>query len=173
MADISVEQKKSGTFSRIWAAVAILAVLGLMLWLFTNQQTTTQVVQTRDTVEDPAAVEGPGSAEVVQLSALGANPDGFVGREVRVTNVEVASVLGNRAFWADVPGANPFLVVLAPEAGDASWVANEATSTLQGTVEPVTDTELDAWVQSQAIRPEARDEAGFATHYLRATYGAQ
>jgi hypothetical protein len=166
MADISVERKKGGEFTWIWAGAAILAVVGLMAWLFTTQPTTTQVVT--GPAGDTAA-EAESTAQVVNLAEVGANPDAFAGREVRVENATVAAVLGNRGYWADVPGANPFLVIIDPTAGDAGWIAGGASRTLEGTVHPVTDEELETWVLSQAIRPEARDEASFATHYLRAT----
>jgi hypothetical protein len=169
MADISVEKKQGGgDLTWVWALVAVLAVGGLMLWLATNQQTTTQIVSGigADTVPGaPAAAAG----EPVDLATLSADPEPFTGRQVQASNVSVAAVLGNRAFWADVPGANPFLVVVGPEVAATDWLNAGATlSTVQGAVQPVTDAELNQWVEGQVIRPEARDEASFASHYLNA-----
>ncbi|MQA90698.1 MAG: hypothetical protein GEU90_10745 [Gemmatimonas sp.] len=173
MADISVEreQKQSGNFTWIWAIAAIVAVVGLMAWLFSTQPTATEVVTADGALtETPAETAEPASTdagEAVELPAIGATPDAYMGRELRVSGVEVAAVLGTRGFWADVPGANPFLVILGPEVDDASWLTGGATVTLEGTVEPVTDTELDAWVEGETIRTAARDEASFATHFLQ------
>ncbi len=167
MADINVEAKQDGNKSWILALVAILAIVGLMAWLFSTQSTTTQVVT--DTVgADTAAVEEASTAETAELAAVGAAPDSFAGRVIRVEDVDVAAVLGERGFWADVPGANPFLVILGPEVADAAWLNGDATLSMEGTVEPVTEEVLDEWVTGTIIREQARDEAGFATHYFQA-----
>jgi len=166
MADISVEKKKSGDFTWIWALIAVAAVGGLMIWLASTQETITQVATTgADTA--PAGASAA-VATPVDLPTLGAAPESFSGQRVRVSNATVAAVLGNRAFWADVPGANPFLVVLGPAVADVTWLAAGATTTLEGVVGPVVEADLDQWVQGQSIRPEARDEASFASHYLNA-----
>ncbi|MEX2583377.1 MAG: hypothetical protein WD766_08885 [Gemmatimonadota bacterium] len=168
MADISVEQKQGGSASWIWAIAAVVAVVGLMGWLFTTQTTTTQVV-TEDAVVADTLADGSAEpeAEAAELAAIGAAPDSFAGRELRVDGVEVAAVLGNRGFWADVPGSNPFLVILGPEVTDAEWLESGATVAVEGTVEPVTDAALNEWVEAEAIRTAARDEASFATHFLQ------
>ncbi|MEX2570290.1 MAG: hypothetical protein WD737_03225 [Gemmatimonadota bacterium] len=168
MADIRVEKKSGGNLTAVWAVAAVVAILALMAWLFMTQETTTEVI-TEAAVDTTEVEEEASTVEAVELSAVGATPDAFAGREIRVDSVDVAAVLGNRGFWADVPGANPFLMILAPETGDPSWLNADATATFEGTVEEVTDAELDQWVQTQAIREQARDEASFATHYLRVT----
>lgn len=169
MADINVEAKQGGNMRLILAGGAIIAIVALMVWLFSTQTTTTQVV-TDDTIgTDAVEVEEASTAEVAELSAVGANPDAFAGRPIRVDDVDVAAILGERGFWADVPGANPFLVILAAEAGDAGWLDGDAELDMEGTVEPVTDEVLDAWVADGTIREQARDEAAFATHYFNAT----
>jgi hypothetical protein len=174
MADISVEKERKqggGGLTWLWAIAAIVAVVGLMAWLFSTQPTETQVVTTdgevADTMAAPGGAGAAAGAEAAELPAIGATPDAFMGREVRVSDVEVAAVLGDRGFWANVPGANPFLVILGPEVADTGWLASGATVTVEGTVEPVTDDALNQWVQGQTIRTAARDEASFATHFLQ------
>jgi hypothetical protein len=166
MADISVEKKQGADLNWLWALVAVLAVGGLMVWLATNQQTTTQVVTGAG--NDTAVAAGAAStAEAVDLSLLSADPDPYTGRQVRVSDVTVAAVLGERAFWADVPGANPFLVVLGAAVAETGWVEGGASvNALEGTIQAVDEAVLDQWAQGQVIRPEARDEASFASHYL-------
>lgn len=168
MADINVEEKQGGNSRVILAIGAVIAIVALMAWLFSTQSTTTQVV-TDGTVGTDAEVEEVSTAELAELSAVGANPDAFSGRPIRVAGVDVAAVLGERGFWADVPGANPFLVILAAESGDAGWLDGDAAIDMEGTVEAVTDEVLDAWVADGTVREQARDEAAFATHYFNAT----
>jgi hypothetical protein len=114
---------------------------------------------------DSTVTEAP-EGQIVELSAVGAAPDQYLGSEVQVADVPVASVLGARGFWADVPGANPFLVIAGPAVADVSWITVGATPTLAGTVEAVTPEELDGWIQQQVLVPDARAQAAFATHYL-------
>lgn len=163
MADISVQQKKATNLTWIWAVVAIVAIIGLMLWLAT-QPPPTPVVTEAGTGAGPAAEAA--SVETVDLANLGAAPDQYLGRSVEVRAVPVAAVLGDRAFWADIPGANPFLVILGPEVQDLSWVSEGASATLQGEVEPVLESGVAEWVGNGTIRPGASDEVSFATHYL-------
>lgn len=163
MADISVERKKGGDLTWIWAAAAIVAVVGLMAWLYsTRELATTAAVVPADTTE-AVADTGPAATE---LAAIGGAPDQFVGQEVRVDEVPIAAVLGDRGFWADIPGQNPFLVIVGAAVPDASWVAAGDTVAVEGTVQPVTEEIVAQWVSGQVIREGAAPEASFATHYL-------
>src|SRR5690606_12109745 len=102
----------------------------LMGWLLSQEGTTSSTaVGGADTTEAEAVV----AAEAVELPAVGAAPDQYVGRTIQTT-VPVNSVLGSRAFWAEIPGANPFLVVVQPEVADVSWIANGASASVVGTV---------------------------------------
>lgn len=165
MAEITVEQKKGGDFTWVWAAAAVVAVVGLMVWLFSTRDlaTSTAVVPTEGT--DSTAVAEPTIA-ATELAAIGATPDQFVDQEVRVEQVPVAAVLGNRGFWAEIPGANPFLMVLSEDVSDVSWLAANDTIALSGVVHPVTEEVVNEWVEGEWIRPGASAEASFATHYL-------
>jgi hypothetical protein len=163
MADISVEKKSSGDFTWIWAVAAIAAVLGLMFWLFTSQ--------------DEARVAGPverepvaaAAVDTVDLAAVNADPDAYYGNEIFVDDAEIASVLGSGAFWVNVEGQNPFLVIVGADIADTGWLSTGATVDLTGVVEPITDADLDRWVQTGALHPDARTQAAFVGHYLRAT----
>jgi hypothetical protein len=166
MADISIQQKKQGgaDLSWVWAAAAIAAVAGLMVWLATTQPVATTVV----TAPSDTAAVAP-AAETVELSALGAAPEQYAGREIQVANVPVTAPLGNRAFWADVPNGSPLLVVVDPSIQDASWVQSNATATLQGTIQPVTPEAINGWVQQNQLLSEARPQAEFAQHHFAVT----
>ena len=164
MADISVEHKKGGDLTWIWAAAAIVAVVALMAWLYSTRDTagTSAAVVPADTA-GAVAETGPAG---IELSAIGGTPDQFVGQEVRVDAVPIAAVLGDRGFWADIPGQNPFLVIVGPGVSDVSWVAAGDTVGVQGTVQPVSEEVVGQWVSGQVIREGAAPEASFATHYL-------
>lgn len=164
MADISVQKKSGADLTKVWAAAAIIAILALMGWLFSQDTTSTTAAPGADDA-DTAEVEAAPTGEAVELSAIGTAPDQFVGRTIQTT-VPVTVALGDRGFWADVPGNNPFLVIVGPEVEDVSWIAQGGSASVVGTVQPVTEAELDAWISSQAIQPEARDQAAFVTHYL-------
>lgn len=169
MADIDVEQEKGGQHSWIWAAVAVVSVVALMLWLATQDVDTGPVVMEDDTTAvDAAEDEAPGGAEVAELTAIAAAPDSFAGRPVRVEGVEVVATLGARAFWANIAGQNPFLVVVDDGAGDPSLVASGQDVNLRGTVAPVSEDVVDQWITDGAVNEGAREEATFATHYIQA-----
>jgi hypothetical protein len=166
MAEISVEQKKGGNHTWIWATLAVVAVVGLMVWLASQDVATAPVAVEEDTAAEGATVAG--NAEAAELPAIAADPAGFSGRPLSVTAVPVAATLGTRAFWADIPGANPFLVVVTPEAATPGLIEAGQTVNLQGSVAAVTPELVDQWVQEGAVQPASREEATFATHYLLA-----
>lgn len=168
MADISVEQKKGGDLTWIWAAAAIIAIVALMAWLFSTREAAETAVVT-DTGADTTAVAEAAGPPATDLAAVGGTPDQFVGQEIRVENVPIAAVLGDRGFWAEIPGQNPFLMVVGPEVTDAGWVAAGDTVSLSGTVQPVTEEVVNEWVTAGSIREGASAEASFATHYMQVT----
>jgi hypothetical protein len=168
MADIDVVQKPSGQNTWIWAIVAVLAVGALIAWLgVQSSRTTTAVVvqEGNEAAVDPDAPAGT-PTERVELAVLGDNPAAYSGQEVEV-EAPVAATLGPRAFWADIPGANPFLVVLTPAVGVTAPQPGQ-TLRLFGTVVEVTDDQVDAWIAEGAVNEGSRSEAVFATHALLA-----
>ncbi len=177
MADIDVQPKTTtplgggsrGVPSWIWPLVAVIAVGGLMWWLAMESEATRGVALVEEGPAGPAGVEvADPTGELVELEGVAVDPDPYVERVIRVENVAVAATLGPSAFWADIPGMNPFLVMFAPDLRQRPQLAGGERLNLQGTVATVTDSLLDEWVLSGAIRPGARDEAAFATHYLLA-----
>lgn len=163
MADISVE-RKSGGMTWLWALLAVAAVVGFMFWLYAASQE----VETAAVVEADSAAAAPAgpTGEAAELSAIAATPDAFAGRTLQVEGVPVAATVGPRAFWGDVPGQNPFLVVFGPGVQATENVAAGQTYTIVGTVQAVDEATLGEWVQAGAIGEAQRDEASFATHAL-------
>jgi hypothetical protein len=178
MADIDVVEKRSqgaGEDQRLtWlmAALAILSVVGLMAWLAVQSDriTTAAAIAEQTAAADALADRDARRAgvEPAELGVVAADPDAFVGRRLQISDVEVAAPLGPSAFWGNIPGANPFLVLFSPNVTVQQEVASGQTYDVQGVINVVNDSLLNAWVESGAIRPGARDEAGFATHYLLA-----
>src|SRR5690606_9100074 len=115
MADISVTPKPRGQFAWIWALLAIAATLGLMFWLGGQSE---QIDAARAAAADSAAAtdaaaDAVEAGEAVDLATVAGAPDTYIGRTLSISGVTVAASLGPRGFWADVPGANPFLVIVA------------------------------------------------------------
>lgn len=167
MADIDVEQQKSGQSTWIWAAAAIAAVIALMLWLASQEVDSGPVVM-EDEAADTTAAEQEAGVTTVELAAISAAPAEYMDSTVRVQQASVAATLGARAFWADIPGQNPFLVVVGADAGDSGAIATGNELELRGTVGEVTEEIVDQWIADGAVNEGARDEATFATHYFAA-----
>jgi hypothetical protein len=167
MADIDVAQKPAGQSTLLWALLAIVAVGGLMVWLAVQSHRTTTAVVVQETVEErDRASQRARPTVTVELSELGANPDGHTGRDVE-TVTPIAATLGARAYWADIPGANPFLVVLT-EGAAVDDLASGQTITVAGLVVEVTEALVDQWIAEGAINEGSRAEAVFASHAILA-----
>ena len=169
MADIGVAPKAGGQYTWVWMLVALVAVVALMWWLaVASADLATQTPMVEEAVEEDANV-AVGTGELLEFGTVAAEPAAYVGEQIRVENVDVAATLGPRAFWAEVPGQNPFLVVLGPELSQASELAGGERLHLAGTVQALDDAMLDEWEQDGTIREGAREEISFiATHYLMA-----
>lgn len=169
MADIDVVEKPRTNLAWVWALVAVLAVGGLMAWLAMQSErlATETVVQEEGTTQPAPAGAAAGDTEPAELGEVAGAPESFVGRRVRIDQVSVAATLGPSAFWGDIPGANPFLVVLGPDVTGQPQLEAGGSFSVVGVVNEVNDQVLDEWTASGALRPGARDEAGFATHYLQ------
>ncbi|HET7273559.1 MAG TPA: hypothetical protein VFI91_00145 [Longimicrobiaceae bacterium] len=166
MAEIDVAPKRKAQNTWIWQIIAIVAVIALMVWLAGRSADLTTAVPVETDSADVATTTPAG--EAVELAAIAAAPDTFIGRTVAVSGVPVAATLGERAFWAEISGANPFLVVLAPEVANADVIAVGSTLDVSGSVAAVSDSLVTQWVDGGSIPESSRAEAAFATHYLLA-----
>src|SRR5690606_20081773 len=146
-------EKQPSNLTWVWALAAILATGGLMVWLFTTRPAPgASVATSRDSVTEEVAAP---PAAAVGLAAVGTTPAEFMGRQLRVSNLPVTAPIGSRVFLADVPGASPLLVVVAPDVADASWVTEGTTvAAAEGTIEAVSEEKLDELVASQALLAE-------------------
>lgn len=151
----------------LWMVTSIAIVVGFMIWLGANSQPS-EVVVVEEEAEEAVAV--PSEAVTVELSDFAASVDDFVGQMVRLDGIQVASRLGNEAFWTAPPGGIPVLVKLSPAlVADGFSVESGETLTVVGQVVAMSDSVLSAWEASGALQGEAqRAEASFATGYLEA-----
>jgi hypothetical protein len=149
--------------STIWMIVALAAVVGLIIWLMLATQRLDDRVGIENGMEE---VDGE-PATTVTAQELEADPAAHEGTRVRLQNVQVDNMLGQRTFWANAGEARQFLVVVSA-AQSGAIDAGARLSVVEGTVRTRTDEELDRWIQEGALRADARDDALFATHYLQA-----
>jgi hypothetical protein len=170
MAEETKTGKSLAQQSWIWMIVAIVATLGLMVWLgVQSEQHRAQVAlmeEERATTE--VEDEDDERYETVSLSAVSLSPEEYEGREVRVENVSVGADLGSGAFWAMVPDASPFLVVYGDEVQDPPPVTEASVFVIRGSVEALDPGSIDRWVETGRMHPDARQQLDFATHYLDA-----
>jgi hypothetical protein len=175
MADIEVQKKDKaargggigGMDPRIWMVIALVAVGGLMAWLYYE---TDRIERTAVVAEAPAEDDEADAAtyEQAEIGALATDAQPFEGRRVALSNVSVAALLGERAFWADAPGMNPFLMAVGPDLSTPVRLEQGARYDVRGLIALVDQAVLDEWVASGVISEDRRAEAEFATHYLLA-----
>jgi hypothetical protein len=174
MADIEVQKKEKkerggigAMDSRIWAVIAVLAVGGLMAWLYYQ---TDRLDRTTTVAEGPTAAEEADATayEPAEIGAIATDAEPFVGRRIALSDVAVAALVGERAFWADAPGMNPFLVAFGPDISVPVRLEQGARYDLRGLIAAVDEAKIDEWVASGVIEEGRRPEVEFASHYLLA-----
>jgi len=144
-------------------------VIGGFLYWLRGQAVQEEALQAQAAAELAAQDTMP-TINTVSPEAIERDAAPFEGREIRLAAIEVASLLGDKGFWLEMPGGNPFLVSLTSEA-DAAGVEVTPGSpvTVVGTVVAMTDSILNDWVDSGSIGEGDRIVAEFATHFLAAS----
>ncbi|MBI4520706.1 MAG: hypothetical protein HY701_07695 [Gemmatimonadetes bacterium] len=149
------------------AVVAIGSVFAFMYWLYeTGERTSVAVVPVR---EEAATDTVFAPVPPTQWATFGTEPDSYVGMRLRLDSVQVASRLGNQAFWTQLPNQTPFLVRLdSGVVASGLTVAGGDVLRVLGTVHRMTDSVLRDW-QRQGVLADAsqRAEAEFATSFLQ------
>jgi len=156
--------------SWVWMIVAVVATLGLMVWLAVQSDQHRAQVALMEEERTTAGVEDEDDEryETVSLTAVALSPEEYEGREVRVENVSVGADLGSGAFWAMVPDASPFLVVYGDDVQDPPPVTEAAVFVIRGAVERLDPAAIDRWINTGRMHPDARPQLDFATHHLSA-----
>ncbi|HEX7120567.1 MAG TPA: hypothetical protein VF212_17375 [Longimicrobiales bacterium] len=158
-------RSSSGLPTWLWMVATVVVVGAFMYWLAaTSEPSAPQVVEESD---EPAA----GAVAAVRLDDLAAGLTNYLGTEVRLEAISVASRLGEQAFWTATSNGIPFLVRLTPSlVADSVSVASGETVTVVGRVVAMSDSVLAAWEQEGVIANDnQRLEAEFATGFVEAT----
>jgi hypothetical protein len=88
---------------------ALVLIAGLFLWLSTTAQPTQiAVVEEPDSAADADAMDG--DVADVTLAEFATGPQGFQSLSIRLRDVAVASTLGARNFWIQLPNNRPYLI---------------------------------------------------------------
>jgi hypothetical protein len=169
MANTEAERRGSrGQLTKVWAAVAVVLVIGFMIWLGASSEPSEMIAirEARDTL--PARpTDEPTAVSVEQFSD---DVDGYRGQNVRVENASVMSQMGTQAFWIALRGDTPFLVRMSPDLVAAGQqVQGGQRVHVAGIVHERTDSVLAAWEQEGVITSAGqRAEAEFAQTFLEA-----
>lgn len=149
----------------LWMTVAIVMIGGFLVWLGATSEPT-QVSVVEEAEEDA-------SIATVPVDTFAARSASYAGQEIRLRDIRVASLLGSRMFWTQLPGeqqgiTTPYLLALdSTLAADSVTVQGGETLTVIGRVEPVTDSVLARWIETGAITESQRLEAEFATSFFQ------
>ncbi|MEN8375263.1 MAG: hypothetical protein ABFS34_07425 [Gemmatimonadota bacterium] len=147
---------------------ALVAIGGLFWWLSVTAEPT-QISILEDTASVPGANIDGGAANVT-VADFATGPEGFQSLNIRLSNVTIASTLGGRAFWIQLPNNQPYMIRIsdALAAGGASF-ANGDIVTVSGIVELMSDSVLTDWRSSGALVDDLQvEEARFALSFLDA-----
>jgi hypothetical protein len=107
------------------------------------------------------------SATTVDPAALESGANGYVGLTVRLDDLNVASPVGSKAFFVDLP-RTPFLARIGTEllaAGEVAPATGQRVS-LVGDVMEMNDSTISAWSAAGDITDNDRPLVEFATHYI-------
>jgi len=141
--------------------LAALSIAGFVWWLSIFTEPTSFA----------RAAEDAGAADATQVVSLDDFQEGYPGLqgvEVRVEGIEIAALLGPQIFLTALPNGTPFVVRFPVGAGAAPWAAGDVV-TVQGRVEGMAESVLDAWqAEGVFLDPTARDIAGFGSHFFHA-----
>ncbi len=152
--------------SPVLALVAILGAAGLMWWLAgASQPATVAEVQEGATTGGGA---GP-AAERVLAGAFESSMSTYVGREIELAGVRVEQIMTPEIIWVSTPNGQPFLVKLDAQAMAGPAPAAQTMVDVTGRVLLKSDSTLNAWQQSGAIRDAGqRAQAEFGTTFIEA-----
>lgn len=146
--------------------LTFVAIGGFMFWLSRTAEPTQVAVVEEGGSGTPAA----GGGTLVGWNEFGANPQSYEGQTITLRPVRVASLLGQGAFWTQLPNETPFLIKLgATLVADGLVVASGDVGELTGTVHTMSDSVLNAWQDAGVFTDDVqRIEAEFATSFLEA-----
>lgn len=163
------ETEKSGSggsnITRVLSVVAVLLLGGFLVWL----ALTAKPSEGPKVAESSAdSTNANAAVQTVSLTTFAADIDVYRDKTIRLENLKIASLLGGRAFWIQLPTQVPFLVKLDSGATVLGTLGQGAEVTVTGAVHVMSDSVLSAWIQEGAITDAQKAEASFAQSFLEA-----
>lgn len=150
--------------------LTFLLIGGFMYWLYVTAEPTEPIV-VEEMEEEPEEVSGVAE---VDPQALKTGADSFTGSEVRLVGVSVSQMIGDQAFFIDLPAndtlpAQPFLVRMSPDlSASGAATAYGDRVTVEGDVMTMSDSIIADWVASGVISENDQILVEFSTHFIEA-----
>ena len=163
-----VERRRGGGVPTwVLAVLALVLVAGFMAWLAVTAEPS-----------NPAADDGTASGDTlasraeqvpaIALSGFADDPRQYEGSEIRLADVPVDSRLGERAFWLKLPNQGLYLV--RGSGTVAASVQPGQRVTVAGSILPMGDSVVTAWIEEGSITADQEMEARYATSFMDAWY---
>lgn len=152
--------------------VAFVVIGGFMWWLSGQAAAENEARAIAEAEAAAAAAEAEAREALVLLgdvTAIGSDPEAFVGEEIHADGHEVASLFGSQGFWVNTETGNPFLVVWSDELiAEGASVTPGDTIDGYGGMMRMDPAHLDEWTGAGTITEGDRVVGEFATHFVEA-----
>jgi len=121
-------------------------------------------------VAEAPVVEAPVDPAFTEVTAdqLKTDAGQFVGQQVRVSNIGVATAVGSQAFFLDVT-QSPFLVKLSDSLVAAGQAVPTGMVTVEGTMMAMSDSIIQDWLAKNLITADQQPIVEFALHFIEAS----
>jgi hypothetical protein len=165
MAEKQNQQRSAARYTRLWMLLAILTVGGFLMWVSVNSE------PREVAVAEGAEPEGPRDDrfEVIDPEEFAVDPQAYLGREVHLSELDVAAPMGSRAYWVTLPDGNLYLVKLGETIGEQVTAREGERLTVAGPIVAMSDSVVAAWTEEGAIATDGqRTEAEFAISFIEA-----
>jgi hypothetical protein len=116
----------------------------------------------------PAAASAASAPVEVTADQLKTAPGQFVGQTVRVSNLAVATPVGTKAFFLDVP-QSPFLVKFDQALIDQGRALPTGAVTVTGPMRAMSDSIMQDWLAKGYITAGDQILVEFSTHFIEAS----
>lgn len=116
----------------------------------------------------PAAAPAATAGVDVTADQLKTAPGQFVGQTVRVSNLAVATPVGTKAFFLDVP-QSPFLVKFDQALIDQGRAVPTGVVTVTGPMRAMSDSIMRDWLAKGYITAGDQILVEFSTHFIEAS----
>ena len=146
--------------------LAFIVIAGFMYYLNVRaaEERALDILEESDTADEMEV------AMTIPATDLQLDAAPLEGQLVRVSGLNVASMLGTQGFWLELPNGQPFLVSMSEKVmAEGVTVTMGERATVTGVVHAVNDSALSAWTASGTIGDGDRLAAEFAMHFMEST----